>query len=63
MTISSMTGFGRAEGHFENYSWVWEIRSVNGKGIDIRYRIPPGLDDLDQYIKSTLKNALSRGSL
>jgi len=58
-----MTGFGRAEGHFENYSWVWEIRSVNGKGIDIRYRIPPGLDDLDQYIKSTLKNALSRGSL
>ncbi|MEZ5756825.1 MAG: YicC/YloC family endoribonuclease [Emcibacteraceae bacterium] len=63
MTISSMTGFGRAEGHFENYSWVWEIRSVNGKTIDIRYRIPPGLDDLDQYIKTTLKNALSRGSL
>ncbi|MBT5073363.1 MAG: YicC family protein [Kordiimonadaceae bacterium] len=63
MTLSSMTGFGRAEGHFENYSWVWEIRSVNGKGIDVRMRIPPGLDAFDQFVKTSLKKAFSRGSL
>lgn len=63
MTLSSMTGFGRAEGHFENYSWVWEIRSVNGKSLDVRMRIPPGIDAMDQYIKNTTKKALSRGSL
>jgi len=63
MTLSSMTGFGRAEGHFENYSWVWEIRSVNGKGIDVRMRIPPGLDVFDQFVKLVLKKAFSRGNL
>tara|TARA_R110002096_G_scaffold416576_1_gene619171 strand:+ start:35924 stop:36883 length:960 start_codon:yes stop_codon:yes gene_type:complete len=63
MTLSSMTGFGRSEGHFDNYSWVWEIRSVNGKALDVRMRIPPGLDAMDQYIKTTTKKALSRGSL
>lgn len=63
MTLSSMTGFGRAEGHFGNYSWMWEIRSVNGKTLDIRVRIPPGLDAMDQYIKSTLKNHIARGNV
>lgn len=63
MTLSSMTGFGRAEGHFDNYSWVWEIRSVNGKALDVRMRIPPGLDAMDQYVKASVKKTLSRGSL
>lgn len=63
MTLSSMTGFGRAEGHYENYSWVWVIRSVNGKGLDVRMRIPPGLDALDQYIKNAIKKAMTRGSI
>ena len=63
MTLSSMTGFGRTQGQFENYSWVWEIRSVNGKNLDVRMRIPPGLDAFDQYIKTNLKKLISRGSL
>jgi len=63
MTLSSMTGFGRAQGHFGNYSWVWEIRSVNGKGLDVRMRIPPGLDSFDQYIKNTIKKSITRGSV
>jgi uncharacterized protein (TIGR00255 family) len=63
MTLSSMTGFGRTQSQFENYSWVWEIRSVNGKALDVRMRIPPGLDAFDQYIKTTLKKSISRGSL
>ncbi|MDG1707207.1 MAG: YicC family protein [Emcibacteraceae bacterium] len=63
MTLSSMTGFGRAQGHFGNYNWVWEIRSVNGKGLDVRMRIPPGLDALDQFIKTTVKKSITRGSV
>lgn len=63
MTLSSMTGFGRAEGHFETYSWTWEIRSVNGKTLDIRVRIPSGLDAMDQHIKNTLKNHIARGNV
>ena len=63
MTLSSMTGFGRAEGHFQKYSWLWEIRSVNGKTLDIRVRIPPGLDAMDQYVKSTLKENIVRGNV
>lgn len=63
MTLSSMTGFGRAQGQFENHNWVWEIRSVNGKGLDVRMRIPPGLDAFDQFVKATLKAELSRGNI
>lgn len=63
MTLSSMTGFGRAEGHYKHYSWVWEIRSVNGKGLDVRMRIPPGLDAFDQYIKTAIKKEIARGSI
>ena len=63
MTLSSMTGFGRTEGHFKNYSWVWEIRSVNGKALDIRMRIPSTLDAFDQFIRTTLKKKISRGNL
>lgn len=63
MTLSSMTGFGRAEGHFENYSWVWELRSVNGKSLDVRMRIPSGLDAFDQFVKAELKKVISRGNI
>ena len=63
MTLSSMTGFGRSQGQINNNSWVWEIRSVNGKNIDVRMRIPSGLDALDQFIKATVKKTIFRGSL
>jgi len=40
MTLQSMTGFARTQGQFEEIAWVWELRSVNGKGLDLRLRIP-----------------------
>lgn len=58
-----MTGFARSQNMWESYSWVWEIRSVNGRALDIRCRIPSGLDAFDQHIRGILKKALSRGSL
>ncbi len=63
MTLSSMTGFGRSNNSFENYSWVWELKSVNGKGLDLRTRIPQGFDTLDKHVKSVAKKVLFRGTL
>ena len=44
MPLCSMTGFARVDGAGEGYRWTWEVRSVNGKGLDIRLRVPPGFD-------------------
>ena len=46
MSIHSMTGFARASAQHGNYNWTWEVRSVNGKGLDVRCRIPSGFDAL-----------------
>ncbi|HXK54283.1 MAG TPA: YicC family protein [Hyphomicrobiales bacterium] len=63
MTINSMTGFARGEGSCGALGWYWELKSVNGKGLDIRLRLPPGLDQLDPHIRAAIKARISRGSL
>ena len=47
MTISGMTGFARAEGEHAGQRWIWELRSVNGRGLDLKLRLPPGFDALE----------------
>ncbi len=42
MALASMTGFARVESSHEEARWVWELRSVNGKGLDVRLRLPQG---------------------
>ena len=42
MALSSMTGFARCNGTSGAYAWAWELRSVNGKNLDLRLRLPPG---------------------
>ena len=39
--ISGMTGFGRAEGGHEGWSWAVEARSVNGRNLETRFKAPP----------------------
>lgn len=63
MTIFSMTGYGRAEGAFEDWSWVWEVRAVNGKSLDMRLRLPAGFESLDPKIRKKVSSALQRGNL
>ena len=63
MTLSSMTGFARADGEFEESRWTWEIKSVNGRGLELRFRFPPGFDFLDPGLRKKAKDKLSRGSL
>ena len=42
--VASMTGFGRAEGADDAYRWAWELRSVNGRGLDMRLRVGMGFE-------------------
>jgi len=62
-TLSSMTGFARVDGQTVNCRWVWEAKSVNGKGLDIRLRLPSGFDSLDQCVRSLAAKKITRGSL
>jgi len=63
MSIHSMTGFARTEGYDAHCSWVWEARSVNGKGLDVRSRLPGGLEQLEQPVRERIKKALRRGNV
>lgn len=63
MTVSSMTGFARADGHEDGASWVWELKSVNSKSLDLRFRLPPGLDGLELPLRTSLAQKLKRGAL
>lgn len=62
MSLMSMTGFTRQSGSIENYRWTWEIKSVNGKGLDVRLRLPPGFDELDRPVRALMGQKLTRGS-
>ena len=62
-TIASMTGFARAEGDAEGIAWTWEIKSVNSKSLDLRFRLPPGLDALELPLRALLSERLKRGSI
>ena len=61
MSISSMTGFARGDGSTEGLNWVWEARSVNGRGLDVRLRVPPGFDAVEAAARDILSKRVSRG--
>ena len=63
MPVSSMTGFARASGHFDGLHWQWEVKSVNGKGLDLRCRLPTGYESLEPALRASTASALKRGNL
>jgi uncharacterized protein (TIGR00255 family) len=63
MTISGMTGFGRAETELGAERWVWEARSVNGRTLDLKLRLPPGFDELEPRLRAAASQRFKRGSL
>ena len=58
-----MTGFGRASAQSDNYTILVEIKSVNGRGLDIRSRLSPGFDVLEADIRRLISERLARGSV
>jgi uncharacterized protein (TIGR00255 family) len=63
MTLQSMTGFARSEGVSGRSRFVWELRSVNGKGLDVRLRLPQGLERLEADVRRLAGECLSRGNV
>jgi uncharacterized protein (TIGR00255 family) len=63
MALSSMTGFARVAGRSGFYVWTWELKSVNGKGLELRLRLPPGWDSLENLARTRAGAALARGTL
>ena len=61
--LRSMTAFASAKGGYERFSWTWEMRSVNGKGLDLRLRVPDWISGLEAGLKGRLSKALSRGNV
>ncbi len=63
-TLMSMTGFAREGGALaDGTSFVWELRSVNGRGLDLRLRLPPGQDALEPLLREAAARRLKRGNV
>ncbi|MCP5432543.1 MAG: YicC family protein [Alphaproteobacteria bacterium] len=63
MALASMTGFGHAEGGDPGLRFQWELRSVNGRGLDMRLRLAPGFEHLEQGVRAAITGALKRGNV
>ena len=63
MSLTSMTGFARADGECETARWHWEMRSVNGKGLDVRFRLPQGFEGIEPKLREEMGRHLKRGNV
>ena len=61
--ILSMTGFAARKGEGAGASWQWELRSVNGKGLDLRLRLPDWIDGLEPLVRAELARRMQRGNV
>lgn len=63
MALASMTGFARNAGTVDGLAWGWELRSVNGRGLDLRFRLPSGWDALEPSLREAAGKQLKRGNV
>ena len=62
MTVASMTGFAESVGSHEGLRWRWEAKSVNGRSLDMRLRLPPGYDALESPARKLASERFQRGA-
>lgn len=63
MSIVSMTGFAESHGSLGGLHWRWEVKSVNGRGLDVRLRTPPGFDGIEPVARVLASERFKRGNL
>jgi uncharacterized protein (TIGR00255 family) len=63
MTIVSMTGFAESHGARDSLRWRWEAKSVNGRGLDLRLRTPPGFDGIEPAARMLANERFRRGNI
>ena len=61
--IASMTGFARTEGTIDGITWAWELRSVNGRTLELRFRLPNGWDSMEAGWRDLAGRMLKRGNV
>ncbi|WP_449220108.1 YicC/YloC family endoribonuclease [Tistrella mobilis] len=61
MALASMTGFARADAGDARYGWNWEVKSVNGRSLDLRIRLAPGFDQLEPVVRKVAQDRIRRG--
>jgi uncharacterized protein (TIGR00255 family) len=61
--VVSMTGFATRRGSGLGYDWSWDIRSVNGKGFDLRLRLPDWIEGLEPVVRATVSAVVGRGNV
>ncbi|MEO0504137.1 MAG: YicC/YloC family endoribonuclease, partial [Pseudomonadota bacterium] len=61
--LRSMTGFAAQSGAYQAHRWAWEMRSVNGKGLDIRLRVPDWIDGLEAALRPLITGHARRGNV
>lgn len=61
--IASMTGYSRAQGSDDRRRWVWEARSVNGRNLEIRCRVPQGFERLENPARTAVGGRVKRGNV
>jgi uncharacterized protein (TIGR00255 family) len=62
MTLQSMTGFARAVADHDGVSIAWEVKSVNGKSVELRLRLPPGFERLEPAARQAVQKRFARGN-
>lgn len=62
MNLQSMTGFARAAADHQGTAIAWEVKSVNGKSVEVRLRLPQGFDRLEQATRQAIQKQFSRGN-
>ncbi len=63
MALQSMTGFARETGSHGPWRFAWEIRSVNGRGLEIKFKLPAGFEALAEPLRRAVATRLQRGSV
>ncbi|MSO71585.1 MAG: YicC family protein [Alphaproteobacteria bacterium] len=63
MALSSMTGFARATGSDATGAWGWEAKSVNGRGLDLRCRLPASFDHVEPVARAAVAERFKRGNV
>jgi len=63
VSVNSMTGFARAEGREGDFDWVWEAKSVNGRGLDLRCRLGNGFDSFEPALRKAVASRFIRGNI
>lgn len=61
--LHSMTGYATRTGSLENWSWTWELRTVNARGLDIKLRVPDWVPGLEPEMRKQVSAALQRGNV